>query len=70
MNVASCVFQDRKAVLKSFKTFVLKIAREEYGHMVLLVAFDVIDDVKIVEKILLQVSDVTGRHLVSPGNRK
>jgi hypothetical protein len=28
--------KDRKAIVKSFKTFVTKIATEEYGHLVLL----------------------------------
>lgn len=48
--------QDRKVLLKTFKTHVTKVAKEEYGHMVLLVAFDVVDDVKFVQKVILAVS--------------
>ncbi|RKP40128.1 armadillo-type protein [Dimargaris cristalligena] len=34
----------RKTIIKSFKPFLLKIATEEFGHMVLLQLFDTIDD--------------------------
>lgn len=42
-------------VIKSMKSFVVKIAREEFGHMVLLAAFDVVDDTKFVQKVILDV---------------
>ncbi|XP_077867446.1 pumilio homolog 3-like [Saccoglossus kowalevskii] len=45
--------QDRKAIIKSFKTFVLKICREEFGHLVMLAIFDAVDDTKLVSKVLL-----------------
>jgi len=42
-------------VIKSLKSFILKIAKEEFGHMVLLAAFDVVDDTKFVQKVILDV---------------
>lgn len=47
--------QDRKEVLKTFKKNVAEIAKQEYGHMALLVVFDVVDDVKFVQKVILNV---------------
>lgn len=45
--------KDRKAIVKSFKPFVSKIAKEEYGHVVLLQLFDVVDDTTLVDKNIL-----------------
>jgi pumilio family protein 6 len=45
--------KDRKIIIKSFKTFVVKISKEEFGHMVLLALLDVVDDTKIVNKAIL-----------------
>jgi len=45
--------KDRKAIIKSFKTHVTKIAMEEYGHLVLLAIFDCVDDTKLVGKAIL-----------------
>jgi len=45
--------KDRKAIVKSFKTFVTKIATEEYGHLVLLGLFDQMDDTKLVGKAII-----------------
>ena len=45
--------KDRKAIIKSFKTFVPKIAKEEFGYMVLLVILDCVDDTKLTEKAIL-----------------
>jgi len=42
-------------IVKSFKTFVAKICKEEYGHLVLLALFDVVDDTKLVQKAILDV---------------
>ena len=42
--------------MKSFKSFVAKICKEEYGHLVLLALFDVVDDTKLVQKALIDVS--------------
>ncbi|KAH9361075.1 pumilio and CPL domain-containing protein penguin [Haemaphysalis longicornis] len=45
--------KDRKAIIKSFKTYAAKIAREEHGHMVLLAIFDCVDDTKLVESVVI-----------------
>jgi len=45
--------KDRKAIIKSFKTHVTKIAMEEYGHLILLGIFDAVDDTKLVGKAIL-----------------
>jgi len=44
--------KDRKSIIKTFKTYVTKICKEEYGHLVLLALFDVIDDTVLVKKAL------------------
>ena len=49
------LLQDRKVIIKSMKTYVLKVCKEEYGHMVLLAMFDSVDDTKIVYKVILEV---------------
>ena len=51
------VVKDRKLILKSFKSYVVKIALEEFGHMVLLALFDCVDDTKMVQKIILSVNN-------------
>ena len=48
--------QDRKVIIKTFKTYVGKICKEEYGHMVMLAIFDCVDDTKLVQKVLIEVS--------------
>lgn len=45
--------KDRKTIIKSFKTYVAKIAREEHGHMVLLSIFDFVDDTKLVDGTII-----------------
>merc|ERR1719342_727837 len=45
--------KDRKAIVRSLKTFVEKTACEEYGHMVLMGIFDTIDDTKLVGKAIV-----------------
>ena len=42
-------------MIKSFKTFVTRICQEEYGHRVLLTLFDVVDDTKLVSKVIIEV---------------
>jgi len=44
--------KDRKAIIKSFKTYVPKICGEQYGYMVLLAAFDCIDDTKLLSNAI------------------
>lgn len=48
--------KDRKLLIKSFKSFVVKIAKEEQGYPVLWTVFDIVDDTKLVSKIILQVT--------------
>ena len=45
--------KDRKAIVKSLKTFVVKTACEEYGHLVLLAIFDTVDDTKLIGKAIV-----------------
>ncbi|XP_065069916.1 pumilio homolog 3-like [Rhopilema esculentum] len=45
--------KDRKLIIKSFKTFVSKICMEEYGYLVLLALFDVVDDTVAMRKSIL-----------------
>ncbi|KAG7177733.1 pumilio homolog 3-like [Homarus americanus] len=45
--------KDRKVILKSFRTHFVKIATEEHGHMVLLAAFDCVDDTQFMKKAVL-----------------
>jgi len=45
--------KDRKAIIKSFKTFMVKTAKEEHGHMALLAMLDSVDDTKLVGKSVL-----------------
>ena len=56
---SQCIYQDRKVIIKSLKTNVVKACKEEYGHMVLLSIFDCVDDTKIVRSIVLDVSQFT-----------
>lgn len=45
--------KDRKSIVKSLKTFVVKTACEEYGHLVLMAIFDAVDDTKLVGKAIV-----------------
>ena len=45
--------KDRKAIIKSFKTFVVKTAKEEHGYMAILAMLDSVDDTKLLEKAIL-----------------
>lgn len=45
--------KDRKTILKSFRTHFVKIATDEHGHMVLLAAFDCVDDTQFMKKVVL-----------------
>ncbi|XP_072023849.1 pumilio homolog 3-like [Amphiura filiformis] len=46
--------KDRKHIIKSFKTYVERICKEEFGHRVLLALFDVVDDTKLVSKVIIE----------------
>ena len=45
--------KDRKSIVKSLKTFVVKTACEQHGHLVLLAIFDAVDDTKLVGKAIV-----------------
>ena len=45
--------KDRKAIIKSFKSYMTKTAKEEHGHMVLLAILDAVDDTKLTGKAVL-----------------
>ncbi|KAK3091659.1 hypothetical protein FSP39_021613 [Pinctada imbricata] len=46
--------KDRKIIIKSLKGNVVKVCMDEYGHLALLALFDVVDDTKIVQKVVLE----------------
>ncbi|CAG8829949.1 15709_t:CDS:2, partial [Racocetra persica] len=52
--------KDRKTMLKSMKEYAAKICKEEYGYLVLLRAFDVVDDTVSVTKYIID-------QIVKPG---
>jgi len=45
--------KDRKSIVKSFKTLVTKVCTEEHGHVVMLAAFDAVDDTKLMAKAIV-----------------
>ncbi|XP_027881673.1 pumilio homolog 3 isoform X2 [Xiphophorus couchianus] len=45
--------KDRKVIIKTMKTYMVKFARGEFGHMVLLAIFDCVDDTKLVKQTVL-----------------
>ncbi|XP_063151160.1 pumilio homolog 3 [Candoia aspera] len=49
--------KDRKVIVKTMKTYVEKIATGEFSHLVLLAAFDCIDDTKLVKQVIISELD-------------
>nr|XP_040053052.1 pumilio homolog 3 isoform X1 [Gasterosteus aculeatus aculeatus] len=45
--------KDRKVIIKTMKTYMLKFATGEFGHLVLLAMFDCVDDTKLVKQAVL-----------------
>jgi pumilio family protein 6 len=45
--------KNRKIILKSWKGFVTKIAKEEYGHVALITLFECVDDTVLVNKAII-----------------
>ncbi|NWT28978.1 PUM3 protein, partial [Cardinalis cardinalis] len=45
--------KDRKVIVKTMKMYVEKIATGEFSHLVLLAAFDCIDDTKLVKQLII-----------------
>jgi pumilio family protein 6 len=54
--------KERKLMIRSFKPYVIKICKEEFGHMVLLRLFDVVDDTVLVRKAILSVRSFIDVH--------
>uniref|UniRef100_A0A8C8SWA8 Pumilio homolog 3 n=1 Tax=Pelusios castaneus TaxID=367368 RepID=A0A8C8SWA8_9SAUR len=48
--------KDRKIIVKTMKTYVEKIATGEFSHLVLLAAFDCIDDTKLMKQLIISIS--------------
>ncbi|ORX50263.1 ARM repeat-containing protein [Piromyces finnis] len=49
--------KERKYIIKTFKSYVAKIACEQYGHTVLLTIFDCVDDTTLIQKSII--SEIT-----------
>ncbi|KAJ8393949.1 hypothetical protein AAFF_G00054820 [Aldrovandia affinis] len=47
------VYMDRKVIIKTMKTYIEKFAMGEFSHLVLLAAFDCIDDTKLVKQAVI-----------------
>nr|XP_020456725.1 pumilio homolog 3 isoform X2 [Monopterus albus] len=45
--------KDRKVIIKTMKTYMVKFAMGEFGHLVLLAIFDCVDDTKLVKQAVL-----------------
>uniref|UniRef100_A0A1A7X7A6 Pumilio homolog 3 n=1 Tax=Iconisemion striatum TaxID=60296 RepID=A0A1A7X7A6_9TELE len=45
--------KDRKSIIKTMKTYMVKFATGEFGHLVLLALFDCVDDTKLVRQTVL-----------------
>ncbi|XP_077479379.1 pumilio homolog 3 [Stigmatopora argus] len=45
--------KDRKVIIKTMKTYMVKFATGEFGHLVLLAIFDCVDDTKLVKQTVL-----------------
>ncbi|CAN9504834.1 unnamed protein product [Ophioblennius macclurei] len=45
--------KDRKVIIKTMKTYMVKFAMGEFGHLVLLALFDCVDDTKLIKQAVL-----------------
>lgn len=52
-------------MLKAMKDYIEKICIEEYGHLVLLRAFDVVDDTVAVSKYIIEVINLDSVEILS-----
>jgi pumilio family protein 6 len=43
-------------MIKGMKQHVVKLAKEEHGHLVLLAMFDSVDDTKLIGKAIIEVN--------------
>ncbi|KAI9304328.1 armadillo-type protein [Cunninghamella echinulata] len=63
--VTSSTPKDKKAIIKSFKPFLTKIAQDEYGYLVLLRLLDDTDDTVLVSKAIISELCKNAKELVS-----
>lgn len=56
MCLAHSATKDRKAIIKAVKPFVLKLARDEFGHTFLIGALLLVDDTVLTAKAILHVA--------------
>uniref|UniRef100_A0A669D7Y2 Pumilio RNA-binding family member 3 n=1 Tax=Oreochromis niloticus TaxID=8128 RepID=A0A669D7Y2_ORENI len=49
--------KDRKVIIKTMKTYMVKFAMGEFAHLVLLAIFDCVDDTKLVKQAILESLD-------------
>ncbi|XP_015704409.1 pumilio homolog 3 [Coturnix japonica] len=57
--------KDRKVIVKTMKTYIEKIATGEFSHLVLLAAFDCIDDTKLVKQLIITELNASLSSLIS-----
>ncbi|XP_042681773.1 pumilio homolog 3 [Centrocercus urophasianus] len=57
--------KDRKVIVKTMKTYIEKIAMGEFSHLVLLAAFDCIDDTKLVKQLIITELNASLASLIS-----
>ncbi|KAI9179666.1 Pumilio y domain member 6 [Blastocladiella emersonii ATCC 22665] len=57
--LAHATAKDRKTIAKSFKSYVMKIGEEEYGHWVLLQFLSSVDDTKLTEDAVVKEMDMS-----------
>lgn len=53
MGIAYSNAKERKGLVKSLKPFLMKIAKEQYGHVVLMTILSCLDDTALVSKVIL-----------------
>jgi len=63
--------KERKKIIKGMKTHVAKVAQDDHGSVVLLAILDVVDDTKLVNKIIIKevMKDLKGLALSKDGRR-
>ncbi|XP_021236021.1 pumilio homolog 3 isoform X2 [Numida meleagris] len=62
--------KDRKVIVKTMKTYIEKIATGEFSHLVLLAAFDCIDDTKLVKQLIITELNTSLPSLISSKHGK
>uniref|UniRef100_A0A7M4FTN1 Pumilio RNA binding family member 3 n=1 Tax=Crocodylus porosus TaxID=8502 RepID=A0A7M4FTN1_CROPO len=57
--------KDRKVILKTMKTYIEKITTGEFSHLVLLAAFDCIDDTKLMKQLIISEINATLPNIIN-----